>query len=64
MVVDNSAAYSPDGQQIVTSSYDNTAKVWDADTGKELITLEGHNETVNSATYSPDGQKFVTASAR
>ena len=27
----NSAAYSPDGQFIVTASYDGTARIWDAD---------------------------------
>ena len=35
-------AYSPDGQRIVTGSADHTAKVWDAASGKELLTLRGH----------------------
>ncbi len=38
-----SAAFSPDGERIVTASYDNTAKVWDAATGDELLTLSGHS---------------------
>ena len=37
-----SAAFSPDGKRIVTGSWDRTAKVWDAGTGQELLTLKGH----------------------
>lgn len=32
-----SAAYSPDGQRIVTSSSDQTAKVWDSEMGLSYI---------------------------
>ena len=39
----NSAAWSADGQRIVTASYDKTAKVWDTETGQELATLTGHD---------------------
>ena len=31
-----SVAYSPDGKHIVSGSYDNTVKVWDAATGEEV----------------------------
>jgi len=34
--------FSPDGKRIVTGSWDQTARVWDADTGKELRRLTGH----------------------
>ena len=57
-----SAAYSPDGKRIVTDSYDKTAKVWDANTGKELFTLKGHERQLNSAIYSAGGDRIVTAS--
>ncbi|MDP6417717.1 MAG: hypothetical protein QGG54_22285, partial [Gammaproteobacteria bacterium] len=57
-----SAVYSADGQRIVTASSDQTAKVLDAQTGKELFTLTGHDGWVFSAVYSPDGQRIVTAS--
>ncbi|MBT21430.1 hypothetical protein CMK17_15965 [Candidatus Poribacteria bacterium] len=59
----NSAIYSPGGQRIVTGSSDNTAKVWDANTGKELFTLKSHDGYVKSVAYGPDGQRIVTASA-
>jgi WD40 repeat protein len=31
-----SVAYSPDGKHIVSGSYDNTVKIWDAATGEEV----------------------------
>ena len=57
-----SAAYSPDGSRIVTSSRDKTVRTWDARTGVQLAVLSGHGERVNSARYSPDGMRIVTAS--
>ena len=59
----NSAAYSPDGKQIVTASADQTARIWDAATGQEIRTLTGHTAPVYSVAYSPDGTQIVTASA-
>ena len=31
-----SAAFSPDGARIVTASFDDTARIWDAGTGAEI----------------------------
>jgi hypothetical protein len=56
------AAFSPDGARIVTASDDNTARVWDAASGKQLVLCEGHDERVLSAAFSPDGTRIVTAS--
>ncbi len=58
----NSAAFSPDGSRIVTASTDKTAKVWNAESGKELLTLTGHGDTLLSASFGPDGRRIVTAS--
>ena len=58
----NSAQFSPDGKRIVTASGDSTAKVWDANTGKELFSLKGHIDRLNSAQFSPDGNRIVTVS--
>ena len=57
-----SASYSPDGTKIVSASYDETIKIWDANTGSCLQTLTGHTDAVCSASYSPDGRKIVSAS--
>ena len=52
-----------DGKRIVTASKDKTARVWDAESGKELRKLEGHTSLVNGVAFSPDGKRIVTASA-
>ena len=57
-----SAALSPDGKYLLTASWDQTARIWDAATGQEVRTLSGHTDRVNSAAYSPDGRHLVTAS--
>src|SRR5262245_722204 len=35
-----SVAYSPDGRWIVTAAWDGTARLWDAQTGKEVRRLD------------------------
>ncbi len=58
----NSAAFSPNGQWIVTASDDHTARIWNAQTGKSLVELRGHTGEVTSARFSHDGKLVVTAS--
>ncbi|KST69117.1 AAA-like domain-containing protein [Mastigocoleus testarum] len=55
------ANFSPDGKTIVTTSHDNTAKVWNT-SGKLLATLKGHTGLVYNAKFSPDSKTIVTAS--
>jgi len=57
-----SVAFSPDGKYCLTGSNDNTAKIWDAASGKLIRTLMGHAEIVYSAAFSPDGKHCITAS--
>ena len=47
---------------MVTAGYDNTCKIWDAATGKERLTLAGHNAVVTFCVISPDSHFVVTAS--
>ncbi|SEH04283.1 translocation protein TolB [Candidatus Venteria ishoeyi] len=58
----SAVAYSPDGNRIVSASYDMTLKIWDADSGFELNSLIGHTGWVNAVAYSPDGEKIVSGS--
>ena len=56
----NSICFSPDGEHILTASDDQTARVWDAQTGRELMQLVGHEGPVSDARFSSDGQRIVT----
>ena len=55
-------AFSPDGQRIVTGSSDQTAKIWEAASGRELLTLKGHSAPITFVAFSADGQRIVTGS--
>jgi WD40 repeat protein/tRNA A-37 threonylcarbamoyl transferase component Bud32 len=56
------AAFSPDGKRVVTTANDNTARLWDAATGKELAVLRGHTDNVLGGLFSPDGRHVLTVS--
>ena len=56
------ANFSADGQRIVTASHDNTAQVWDAESGRPVGEPLRHEGWVSAASFSPDGQRIVTAS--
>src|SRR5262249_54165075 len=54
-------AYSPDGKRIASGSWDNTARLYDAD-GKDITVLKGHNRGVMAMAFSRDGKLLVTGS--
>jgi WD40 repeat protein len=39
---------------------DQTVKLWDAATGREMLTLEGHNSKLYCVDFSPDGRRLVS----
>jgi hypothetical protein len=57
-----SAQFSPDGTRVVTASFDKTARLWDARSGKPLGEVMKHQGWIQSAQFSPDGTRVVTAS--
>src|SRR4051812_37504122 len=56
------ARFSPDGARIVSGSHDQTVRVGDAASGKELLILRGHEQAVWAAGFSPDGARIVSGS--
>jgi WD40 repeat protein len=58
-----SVSFSPGGQRLASASEDGTVKVWDADKGQELLTLQGHTNWVSSVAFSPDGRRLASASS-
>jgi WD40 repeat protein len=58
-----SVAFSPDGHRLASASWDNTIRVWNADTGQPLgAPLTGHTDVVWSVAFSPDGHRLASAS--
>jgi WD40 repeat protein len=54
--------FSADGRYILTGSYDETAILWDAATGRQLRSFEGHTGSVLSGAFSPNGEHVLTGS--
>lgn len=58
----NSVAFSSDGRFALSGSSDQTIKLWDVHTGKELRTFIGHSNSVTSVTFSPDANYVLSGS--
>src|ERR1700674_673566 len=56
------AAFSPDGEYLVTGDFSGKATLWDAVTGDSLRVFPAHEGPVLAAAFSPDGKRFATAS--
>ena len=55
-------AVSPDGRWVVSASRDGTAKVWDAHTGREVLTFRGHRAALTGVAWQPRGKRVVSTS--
>jgi hypothetical protein len=55
----NPAVFSPDGKMIAKGSKDGTSKLWDAETGQVVHTLDGPTTQGRDIVFSPDGSQFL-----
>jgi WD40 repeat protein len=55
-------AFSPDGKQALSASFDGTLRVWDVEEGKELRCIRLPSGSAALA-LSPDGKKFVVSNS-
>jgi WD40 repeat protein/serine/threonine protein kinase len=54
-------AFTPDSRRLATASEDGTAKVWDASSGQELLTLTVQSEGLLDVAITPDGKYLAAA---
>lgn len=52
--------FHPNKQTFISTSFDMTWKLWDYETGQELMQQEGHLKEVFSAQFQPDGSILST----
>lgn len=57
------AAFSPDGQQVLTGTQSGSVRLWSVSSGETLLRLEGHTGQITAAQFSPDGRVLLTASS-
>jgi hypothetical protein len=55
-------SWSPDGQRIAAACGANSTLIINADNGKLIHEIEGHEHAVTSAAWSPNGQTLATGS--
>lgn len=53
-------AFDPTGFKLVSGCVDNTVRLWDVLSGREIQILEGHTGTVTNVCFSANGQLIAS----
>lgn len=59
----SSLAFDPQGDMLVSGSFDTTVKFWETRSGRLLRTLKGHQERVLSLAIDPQGSRLASGSS-
>jgi WD40 repeat protein len=55
-------SFSPDGRRLAAAGSGAKIKIWDTETGLELLTLTGHTSWIWTMSFSPDGRRILSGS--
>jgi WD40 repeat protein len=55
-------AFSPDGRRLASAGVEQRIRIWDTESGLELLTLSGHEHVVWGLSFSPDGRRLASFS--
>ncbi|MBI2824812.1 MAG: serine/threonine protein kinase [Planctomycetia bacterium] len=50
---------SPNGRLLATGCSDQSVRIWDAEPGREITSLQGHDGAVVAIAFAPDGQTLA-----
>ncbi|KAI1791079.1 quinon protein alcohol dehydrogenase-like superfamily [Ganoderma leucocontextum] len=56
----NAAAFNPGSTRVATASSDYTIRIWDVETGVELLRLQDRRKIIEAIKYSPDGKLLLS----
>lgn len=57
----NDIAVAPGNNMLITASSDNTARIWDIETGKQISVFQGHTNWINAIDISPKNNYIISS---
>ncbi|XP_032220712.2 apoptotic protease-activating factor 1 isoform X2 [Nematostella vectensis] len=55
--------FSSDSSKVVSCGTDNHVKVWDSQSGRQMLSISGHGDVVNCCAFSHDDSRIISCSA-
>lgn len=59
----NEALWGSLNQTVISASEDGSLRLWDVETGKEVLKVQDHKKSINSLQFSHDRSMVITASS-